>query len=193
LVDLPGIGRPGQGARRGPGGPPHIIRGADPSEFGTQVHSLLANSLPPDQATPEALELANNFHQSPLGQRAAAANLIHREQTFLISLDGRLVSGQIDLWFTDAGETILVDYKTGQTSDDTLQLNLYALAIPPPVHHAFLYFLRPNLAVEVPLDSAAARAKVEELYQAQSRLDFPLHEGPHCHHCPYFRGLCPAR
>jgi len=108
--------------------------------------------------------------------------------------DGRLVSGQIDLWFTASdGETILVDYKTGQPSDDALQLNLYALAIPVPVHHAYLYFLRPNRAVEVPLDPAAARAKVEELYQAQSRLDFPLHEGPHCHHCPYFRGLCPAR
>ena len=174
-------------ARRGPGGPPH--------EFGSQVHALLARTLAPDQASAEALDLANNFHRSPLGQRLATADRVEREQSFLISVDGRLVSGQIDLWFTDAaGETILVDYKTGETSEYyALQLNLYALAIPPPVHHAFLYLLRPNLAVEVPLDPAVARAKVEELYQAQSRLDFPLHEGPHCRHCPYFRGLCPAR
>ena len=28
FVHLPEFGRPGQGARRGPGGPPHIYRGA---------------------------------------------------------------------------------------------------------------------------------------------------------------------
>jgi ATP-dependent exoDNAse (exonuclease V) beta subunit len=178
----------------------------DPTDFGRHVHALLAGQLPPEQALPEALTLAANFHASELGRRAAAAVRVEREQSFLVEFDGRLVSGQIDLWFEESGQTILIDYKTDQvTADQTadraadyaLQLRLYALAIERlagrTVDQAVLYFLRPNVAVDVALAAAAARAMVEALYQAQSGLEFPLREGPHCHRCPYFGGLCPAR
>jgi hypothetical protein len=49
------------------------------------------------------------------------------------------------------------------------------------------------VTVDIPLDAAGALAKVQELYRAQSRLEFPLHQGPHCHRCPHFGGPCPAR
>jgi ATP-dependent exoDNAse (exonuclease V) beta subunit len=178
----------------------------DPTDFGRHVHALLAGQLPPEQALPEALVLAANFHASELGRRAAAATRIEREQSFLVELEGRLVSGQIDLWFEESGQTFLIDYKTDQVTaeqaadraaDYALQLRLYALAIERlagrTVERAVLYFLRPNVVVDVALDAAAARGKVEELCQAQSRLGFPLREGPHCRRCPYFGGLCPAR
>jgi ATP-dependent exoDNAse (exonuclease V) beta subunit len=177
----------------------------DPSVFGREVHALLAGALPGDQASEGARDLSDRFHASPLGRRASAAARVEREQGFLVVLGDRLVSGQIDLWFQEGGETVLVDYKTDQVSSDQaavraadygLQLGIYALAIERlagvPVDRAVLYFLRPDLPVEVDLDLAAARSTVEELHQAQSRIEFPLNAGPHCRRCPHFGGLCPA-
>ena len=81
-----------------------------------------------------------------------------------------------------------------------MQLRLYALAMARngvgPPDRAVLYFLRPNLAVDVTLDAESlrqAREAVEALFQAQSRVEFPLLAGDHCHRCPHFRGICPAR
>ncbi|MBI3698804.1 MAG: PD-(D/E)XK nuclease family protein, partial [Acidobacteria bacterium] len=123
-------------------------------------------------------------------------------------LEDRLLQGRVDLWFEEGGEIVLVDYKTDAVSGSEtavraaeyeLQVRLYALAVERMAgacpRRAILYFLRPNLAVEVPLDPPlldAARAKVEELFQAQARVVFPLRPGQHCFHCPHFRGLCPV-
>jgi ATP-dependent helicase/nuclease subunit A len=181
----------------------------DSSEFGRHVHAVLAGVIPPESAHPEALRLATAFEASHWGRRAAFAEQIHREQSFLLALNGRLLTGQIDLWFREGGETVLIDYKTDEVSapetgrraaDYEWQLRLYALAVERlggggPLR-AVLYFLRPNVAVEVPAgrtETAAAQAKVEQLCRAQSSLEFPLRAGDHCFRCPYFRGLCPAK
>jgi len=184
----------------------------DPSEFGRQVHALLAGGAAPG-AGPEAHRLVKNFEDSEWGRRLLRATRSEREQEFLILVgppaERRLLRGQMDLWFEEGGEIVLLDYKTDQASaaeaagkaaEYALQLHLYALALEQIVRRrpdrAVLYFLRPNIAAEIPMDDAsleAARAKVEELYRAQSGLTFPLRVGKHCFQCPHYRGACPAQ
>jgi RecB family exonuclease len=119
-----------------------------------------------------------------------------------------VLRGQIDLWFERNGRITIVDYKTDQVSAPVdpdriqsyaLQLQIYALAIEKLTgrlpHHAWLYFLRPDQAVEIdlsPLQLAAARNAVLELREAQDTGRFPLNEGPHCTRCEFYKGLCPA-
>jgi CRISPR/Cas system-associated exonuclease Cas4 (RecB family) len=80
------------------------------------------------------------------------------------------------------------------------QLRLYALALERVTARfpdkAYVYFLRPGIAVPVALERSLLddpEALVRDFREAQSTLRFPLREGEHCQRCPYFRGLCPAR
>jgi len=180
----------------------------DATEFGSLVHELLAGVRPREDTDPRALELVTNFESSEWGRRAARAERVEREQRFLLALDERLLSGQIDLWFQEGGETVVIDYKTDQVTPQQAvtppphyqcQLRLYVLAVERLAgarpDRAILYYLRPNVAAEVSFEAdqlSEARARVEELYQSQSRLDFPLRPGGHCHSCPHFGGLCPV-
>jgi ATP-dependent helicase/nuclease subunit A len=178
------------------------------SEFGTQVHALLAGKPVPDP-TPEALRLAEVFRQSPLGRRAARATRTAREFDFLMALEDLVIRGQVDLWFEEAGELVVADYKTDEVNsaeahhrarDYALQLRLYALAVEQMAgrapDRAFLHFLRPNTLVEVDLTPnliESPEQTVRDFQQAQSKLDFPLIEGSHCKRCPFYHDLCPAR
>jgi RecB family exonuclease len=119
-----------------------------------------------------------------------------------------VLRGQIDLWFERNGRITIVDYKTDQVTAPVdpdriqsyfLQLQIYALAIEKLTgrlpHHAWLYFLRPDQAVEIdlsPLQLAAARNAVLDLREAQDKGRFPLNKGPHCTRCEFYKGLCPA-
>jgi ATP-dependent exoDNAse (exonuclease V) beta subunit len=177
------------------------------SEFGTQVHALLAGNPVPEPA-PEALRLAEVFRQSPLGRRAARATRTAREFDFLMAMEDLVIRGQVDLWFEEGGELVVVDYKTDEVSkaeahqrvrDYALQLRLYALAVERVAgrapDRAWLHFLRPNTLVEVDLTPTLIESPeqtVRDFQEAQSKLDFPLIEGEQCHRCPYFRDLCPA-
>jgi ATP-dependent helicase/nuclease subunit A len=177
-------------------------------EFGTQVHALLAGKPVADPA-PEALRLAEVFRQSPLGRRAVRATRSAREFDFLMALEDLVIRGQVDLWFEDAGELVVVDYKTDEVNsaeahlrarDYALQLRLYALAVEQVAgraqDRAFLHFLRPNTLVEVDLTPnliESPEQTVRDFQQAQSKLDFHLVEGDHCKRCPFYHDLCPAR
>jgi ATP-dependent exoDNAse (exonuclease V) beta subunit len=177
------------------------------AEFGSQVHALLAGTKLAD-ADPEAVRLAETFRRSPLGKRVARAGRIEREFDFLMAVEGLVTRGQVDLWFEEGGELVLVDYKTDAVSaaeahrragDYALQLRLYAMAVERiagrPPDRAWLHFLRPNALVEVDLAPSLLEppeAVVRDFEQAQARLEFPLREGDHCHRCPFFRDLCPA-
>ena len=117
--------------------PRRVADPLDASEFGTEVHALLAGVAVPNPAA-EALELAGRFHASDLGRRAASTLLVEREFDFLFALDDIIVSGQIDLWFEDRGKLVLVDYKTDdidaaqaaeRAASYALQLQLYAMAL----------------------------------------------------------------
>ena len=177
------------------------------SEFGRQVHALLAGEAV-DAPAPEAVELAERFHASPLGRRAAAAARAGREFAFLLAIADAVVRGQIDLWFEDAGELTVVDYKTDQVSAEeaaaraegyALQLRLYALALQRLTGRApamgYVYLLRPDAAVPVAFDAeslAEAERTVQRLREAQENQAFPLREGAGCRKCPHYQRLCPA-
>ena len=179
----------------------------DSTEFGRQVHALLAGE-PRDGASPEALALAARFEASEPGRRAAAASRIEREFDFLLALEDIVIRGQIDLWFEESGERVLVDYKTddisaaeaaGRAGAYALQLQLYAIAAGRldgrAPDRALLYFLRLDMAVPVDIAGTAlerARGIVLRFRQAQESGSFPLNEGIHCRRCPFFRGMCPA-
>ena len=85
------------------------------AEFGTQVHALLAGNPVPEPA-PEALRLAEVFRQSPLGRRAARATRVAREFDFLMAMEDLVIRGQVDLWFEEGGELVVVDYKTDEVT-----------------------------------------------------------------------------
>ena len=177
-------------------------------ELGLQVHALLAGATV-ESPDPEATKLADVFRKSPLGRRAAAAATIEREFDFLMEIENLVLRGQIDLWFEDRGKTVLVDYKTDRVTPAeaparaeqyALQLRLYALALERLTGHApdeaYVYFLRPNVAVPVDLRPSlfdAPEAAVREFREAQEHQHFPVNEGDHCRACPHFTRLCPAR
>ena len=177
------------------------------SELGRQVHKILAGSFDPEDSGPEAVRLARNFQESDLGQRAEA-NAV-REQSLLFAVDDHLLQGQIDLWFDDRAERVLIDYKTdqvmaeeaeGRAQDYALQIRLYAQALKQAggkrPDRGVLYFLRPNAAVDVDVGPGAldeARQTVRDFFAAQSRQSFPLRVGKHCFRCAHYGNLCPAR
>jgi ATP-dependent helicase/nuclease subunit A len=176
-------------------------------EFGTAVHALLSGTavMNPDA---RAVAMAEVFRQSALGRRAARASRVEREFDFLMAVEGLVLRGQIDLWFEEGGETVIVDYKTDtvnaveahqRAQDYFMQLRLYALAVERITgrapDRAWLHFLRPNTAIEVDLTPSlldSPEQVVRDFQEAQDRGEFPLREGPHCKRCAFFGDLCPA-
>jgi ATP-dependent helicase/nuclease subunit A len=179
----------------------------DATGFGLQVHALLAGQ-PVTDTTAEARELADAFHASELGRRAARASRIEREADFLMAVEDIVLRGQIDLWFEEGGDLVLADYKTDEVKARdaaeradfyALQLRLYAMALERITGRfpdkAYVYFLRPGVAVPITLERTLLddpETLVRAFREAQSTLTFRLHEGEHCQRCPYFHGLCPA-
>ncbi len=154
------------------------------AELGSAVHDILAGK--PGSYSTEAERLANVFHASELGVRAAASRRAAREWDFIVDVNGTLVRGSVDLWFEDLnGEMIVVDYKTdARVNRDTYtpQLALYALAIERAFGkrpaQAWLHFLRSDTLVEVPLNRPV-EVVLAELRTAQDTLRFDLREGDH--------------
>jgi ATP-dependent exoDNAse (exonuclease V) beta subunit len=179
----------------------------DAAELGTAVHRLLAGLDVPDP-DPEALRLADVFRRGALGRRLAKATRIEREFDFLMAVGELVLRGQVDLWFEENGEIVIVDYKTDavtshlahrRADDYALQLRLYATAVEQvagrKVASAWLHFLRPDTLVRIDLEPPLWESPAQiaaELEHAQDTLDFPLREGDHCHRCPFYRDLCPA-
>jgi len=177
------------------------------SDFGTEVHELLAG-VEVAGASDEARKLAAVFRQSALGRRAERAARVEREFDFLMAVGDIVVRGQIDLWFEEGGETVIVDYKTDSVNvheahqrarEYALQVRLYALAVEKATGHpparAWLHFLRPNLAIEVDLSPSlldSPEQVVRDFQAAQESREFPLVEGEGCLRCQFFKGMCPA-
>jgi ATP-dependent helicase/nuclease subunit A len=178
--------------------------------FGSEVHRILAleNGALEDGATdlPAAAELASRFTASELGQRAARATRIEREFDFLFYFEDMVLRGQVDLWFEEGGELIVVDYKTDRVSNDqesseayVLQLQVYALALERyagrAADRAVLYYLRPDKTVDVPIDPESARAAVRAFLSAQDSVEhpperYPMRPGERCRRCSFFGNLC---
>jgi ATP-dependent exoDNAse (exonuclease V) beta subunit len=173
-------------------------------EMGTEVHELLAGTLQTGSA--EALRLADVFRRSPLGKRAAAASRMEREFDFVMAVDDVVVRGQIDLWFEEGGELVIVDYKTDGVSgpeahqragEYDLQVRLYAMAVERVAgrapDRAWLHFLRPDKAVAVDLTPSlldSPEQVVREFRDAQESGEFPMRVGKQCERCGFYRGAC---
>jgi ATP-dependent exoDNAse (exonuclease V) beta subunit len=194
-----------EGRRRGAADPDSGEPSA--SELGNQVHALLAG-MPLTNPHTKAIEMAQVFRQSALGARAARATRSEREFDFLMAVDGLVLRGQVDLWFEEGGELMLVDYKTDAVSareahqragEYALQLRLYAMAVEQvagrPPDRALLHFLRPNTVIPIDLSPSlldSPEQVIRDFRDAQESLNFPLNEAEHCRRCPFFRDLCPA-
>jgi ATP-dependent exoDNAse (exonuclease V) beta subunit len=177
------------------------------SEFGVMVHEMLAGKTHPE-ASSEAEEMVAGFQSSPLGRRSRRASRIEHEFDFMVEIEGVIVRGQIDLWFEEGGEVLLVDYKSdlvepGRERWHALrygpQLRLYAIALECLLgrypDRAILWYLRTREAVQVPLDAESlekARQQVRALRDAQANVTFPLREGAHCLRCGYYHDSCPS-
>jgi ATP-dependent exoDNAse (exonuclease V) beta subunit len=178
------------------------------SEFGRQVHQVLAGN-PAAGTDPGALALAQSFTKGELGRRASRATRVEREYEFITAFDGIVVRGQIDLWFEEEGELIVIDYKTDRFDPGAaperlegyeLQLRIYAIALERIAgrlpDRAVLVFLRNGVSVDVDLSPELlkkAESVVRRLAECQNSMDFPLLEGSHCKRCEYYRGSCPAK
>jgi ATP-dependent helicase/nuclease subunit A len=178
--------------------------------FGSEVHRILALEAGATDL-PAAMELASRFTGSELGQRAARATRIEREFDFLFYFEDVVLRGQIDLWFEEGGELIVVDYKTDRVSDDhqssagyVLQLQIYALALERyagrVADRAILYYLRQDKMMDVPVDSKTARAAILAFLTAQDAArdplnpdpmnSYPMNPGEQCRRCAFFGNLC---
>jgi CRISPR/Cas system-associated exonuclease Cas4 (RecB family) len=119
-----------------------------------------------------------------------------------------VIRGQVDLWFEEGGELVIVDYKTDAVSaveahqrarDYELQLKLYAQAVERVTgrapDRAWLHFLKPNVAIEVDLTPSLLESPEQiarDLQEAQDSMRFPMNLGEHCRRCQFYRDLCPA-
>jgi CRISPR/Cas system-associated exonuclease Cas4 (RecB family) len=170
-------------------------------ELGLEVHRALAGE---EVLSPEALRLKERFEASPLGLRADRASHVEREFDILFAVEDILLRGQIDLWFEEGGELILVDYKSGRdetrAGEYALQLRLYALALSQYAgrlpDRALLYYLWSENAVEISLkeeELTGAKRRVWELREAQESLVFSMKPGDQCLRCPFYKGLCPGQ
>ncbi len=170
-------------------------------ELGLEVHAALAGQ---GTESEEARELVQRFGNGALGKRIARADRVEREFDFLLSIEDVVVRGQIDAWFEEGGELVLLDYKTDRdesgVEDYALQLRLYALALERYAgripDRALLSFLKSGNELQINLDRKGledARRKVQELAAAQDRLEFPLKVGEQCRRCWFYGGDCPAK
>jgi ATP-dependent helicase/nuclease subunit A len=162
--------------------------------FGSAVHRILAGE---DIDHPEAAEMAGRFPSSELGQRAARANRVEREFDFVFYFEDVVLRGQIDLWFEEGGELIIVDYKTDWEESPeayALQLQIYALALERYAgriaDRAVLYYLRADKVIEIPIDGEQARGAVRKFLGAQDSLAYPMKPGEQCRRCGFFGHGC---
>ena len=106
------------------------------------------------------LHWLTGFFSSPLGQRALAAQEVHREWSFNLKGDkGSMIQGVIDLCFLENGHWVLADYKTDAADGDellrryALQLRWYARALAQitgiPVGETLIFSLRAGKCFEV--------------------------------------------
>jgi ATP-dependent exoDNAse (exonuclease V) beta subunit len=192
--------------------PDREFEGAGGVGLGTAVHRILsgiplaasAGADPGEDPgeSEEARELAARFQSSELGRRSASAARIEREFDFLLYVEDIVLRGQIDLWFEQDGELVLVDYKTDRDEAPEayeLQLRLYALALQKYAgrlpDRVVLHYLRSDRLAEVSLlpgELDAARDAVRRFMAAQESLEFPLNPGSRCRACSFWRNLCPG-
>lgn len=140
----------------------------DRADLISQRKEMVQNNILTDaEAVVIELNRIGQFVHSPLGRRirqAALADLLHREAQFMIEVpacdiqpawtanDPVIIQGVIDAYFYEAGEIVLVDYKTDDTAPGQaellrekyqMQLKIYQKALEQltgiPVKEQYIY------------------------------------------------------
>jgi len=163
---------------------------SDAMSVGSEVHRILAGG---SSDSLEARELASRF---PMPDHASR---LEQEFDFMFAVEDVVLRGQIDLWYEQDGELVVVDFKTDREEEPeahAFQMRIYALALERYVgrapDRAVLFYLRSGRAIEISLDLESAVKTLKDFLDAQKTMTFPLHEGDHCVRCEYYKGLCPA-
>jgi hypothetical protein len=108
---------------------------------------------------------------------------------FMLAVEDVVLYGQIDHWFEEDGELIVV-------GDHAFEVRIYALALERYLGRLpDRALLRGEPPIEISLslnDLKVAKNTVREFLNAHNMSLFPLQEGEHCRRCAFFRGLCPA-
>jgi ATP-dependent exoDNAse (exonuclease V) beta subunit len=168
-------------------------QGSEAASVGSEVHKILAggssNSL-------EAQELARRFPMPDHPTR------LEQEFDFVLVVEDIVLRGQIDLWYEQDGELVVVDYKTDREEtpeNHAFQMRIYALALERYLgrlpDRAVLFYLRSGRAIEVSVtlnDLKSAKMTVKRFLNDHNSMHFSLQEGDHCRRCAFYKGLCPA-
>jgi DNA helicase-2/ATP-dependent DNA helicase PcrA len=204
----------------------------DPVDFGANVHRAIEElhqrcikgHAPSEGDVGEIIE--ETWVSSPRatpeeesGLRDAAENQIRRylrehrsslaaiqlaETSFAFNLEGRIVSGKVDLIRSvdDLGGTEIVDFKTSKSAPlregrVDLQLGLYALGVQAALGRQVLrctaHFLGDGQQVGSGWSrdlAHAAQAELVAVLEAIERGEFPPNQG-YCASCQEFRSICP--
>ena len=187
------------------------FRGAG-ARIGTEIHAwierraagqgmLLEPDAPVDltyeelAGDPGRMErLRQAFLTSPYAERTP----LFAEREFLLRIDGFAVRGRIDAIYGDPdGPWDVVDWKTGRSVADPLQLEVYGLACaeiwgkrPEDLTLTYCYLDRDEI-VSVPMgDPAEVRARLAAQVEGIDAGAFDPTPGPACGYCD-FRRFCP--
>jgi ATP-dependent helicase/nuclease subunit A len=165
-------------------------QGSEAATVGSEVHKILAGGI---STSSEAQELAARFPMPDHPSR------LEREFDFLLAIEDIVLRGQIDLWYEQDGELVVVDYKTDREETPethAFQMRIYALALERYAgrlpDRAVLFYLRSGRAVDISLTSNDVKTTLKSFVNAQNSMVFSLQEGEHCRRCAFYRGLCPA-
>jgi CRISPR/Cas system-associated exonuclease Cas4 (RecB family) len=136
--------------------------------------------------------------------RSSLAAIQLAETSFAFNLEGRIVSGKVDLIRSvdDLGGTEIVDFKTSKSAPlregrVDLQLGLYALGVQAALGRQVLrctaHFLGDGQQVGSGWSrdlAHAAQAELVAVLEAIERGEFPPNQG-YCASCQEFRSICP--
>jgi DNA helicase II / ATP-dependent DNA helicase PcrA len=184
------------------------VRAIGSTELGSAVHEALAawhtnggELLEIYRGPALGREMLSQYLENPL----ARARTLATEAGFKLSIGGTRVRGLVDRVCEVDGQTVLIDFKTNATLDDTLldaytlQLRIYGLAahrgLLPGGKDArlILFDLRRGEAHEVAPDDALVEERVVAASRRIAAGDFqlrPEHERRRCDLCAY-RPICP--
>jgi len=165
-----------------------------------QAPDLTAEDLAGEPGRVERLQRA--FEES----RFAGAVPLFAERSFLLHVEGFVVSGRIDAIYGPAdGPWEVVDYKTGRVPDQDdpvagLQLDVYALACvdvwrkrPEDLTLTYLYLGSGEEVSRPAGDPEEVRRRVVESLAAMSREEFEPTPGPQCRWCDFLPFCDPGR
>ncbi|MEX0984044.1 MAG: ATP-dependent DNA helicase [Actinomycetota bacterium] len=186
------------------------FRGAG-ARIGTEIHAwierraagqgMLLEADAPVDLTYEELagdpgrmdRLRQAFLDSPYADRTP----LFAEREFLLRIEGFAVRGRIDAIYGDVdGPWDVVDWKTGRSVADPLQLEVYGLACteiwgkrPEDLTLTYCYLDRDEI-VSVPMgDPAEVRSRIAVQVGGIEAGEFAPTPGPACGYCD-FRGFC---